>query len=335
MPSDTILIPDTPTISDLSFRHILGEQDADAIYALRAACVERDHVDRLSSSEGLPSRDEMRDALKHVVDAQQQQQRLVAQINDQVVGYSIVESWHENDGRWVYLILGWVLPQWRGRGIGTAMLHWGEQTARALAASQHPNEPFEFAANANSTQPESTALLLREGYHVGYTVLEMQLDNSALQPPQPLPAGIEIRPALPEHYPLIAASIGEAYRNEYAGGRFQEEWHLQDSITRLSAARQDPTLWQIAWAGDQVVGQVLPLIEKGRAHLHDVSVRSAWRRRGLARALLTRGLHRVRERGIEVIRLNTVAEFPTRAKDLYYSVGFRLMKEFPRYRKSP
>jgi GNAT superfamily N-acetyltransferase len=66
-----------------------------------------------------------------------------------------------------------------------------------------------------------------------------------------------------------------------------------------------------------------------------ISVRPAWRRQGLARALLTRALWDLRGRGVDVIRLNTVAEFRTRALDLYYSVGFRVLKEFPRHRKSP
>jgi len=34
------------------------------------------------------------------------------------------------------------------------------------------------------------------------------------------------------------------------------------------------------------------------------------------------------------VRLHTVAEFPTRARDLYASLGFRVLKESPRYRKS-
>ncbi len=69
--------------------------------------------------------------------------------------------------------------------------------------------------------------------------------------------------------------------------------------------------------------------------IHEVSVRPAWRWRGLARALLSRALLDLRERGAAVIRLNIVAEFRTRASDLYRSVGFRALKEFPRYRKSP
>ena len=46
------------------------------------------------------------------------------------------------------------------------------------------------------------------------------------------------------------------------------------------------------------------------------------------------GLRALRQRGVAEIRLHTNASFPTRAMDMYRSVGFRVLKEFPRYRKA-
>ncbi len=336
MQATSILLPDMPAMDGLSFRHITGEADADAIYAIHAGRVARDEVDLFSSYEDFPSREALRRGLARLVAEQQAHLHLLAQVHDQVVGYSLLESWLEDDGRWVYLILGWVLPEWRGRGLGTAMLHWGEQTARRLAATEHPGEPFEFAANASSTEQDTTALLLNEGYVAGYTVLEMDLDLSIPQPEHPLPPGIQVRPVLPEHYPLIAASVAEAYREEYAGNRYQESFDQAEYVATLSAPPHDASLWQVAWEDDCIAGQVIPLIDANHwAEIYEVSVRPAYRRQGLARALLTRGLQRLRERSPQVIRLRTVAEFRTRASDLYRSVGFRVLKEFPRYRKSP
>jgi GNAT superfamily N-acetyltransferase len=124
--------------------------------------------------------------------------RLVAEVEERVVGYSRIVSWPEADGTWVYLTLGWVLPEWRGKGIGTAMLHWTENRIRRLATAEHPDAKCEFAANASSTEPEATALLLHEGYQVAYTVLEMGHVASAPVPAHAL-RGIECV-LLPEHY---------------------------------------------------------------------------------------------------------------------------------------
>ncbi len=335
MPTEPIILSEMPAIEGLSFRSIRGEEDTDALYAVHAGRIAHDKVDLLSTFEDWLSRDDLCTSLSQAVAGGQQNQWLVAQVNEQVVGYSQIEYWPEDDGTWVYLSLGWVLPEWRGQGIGTAMLHWCQDMARRFAATQHPGEKLEFAANASSTEQDTTALLLHEGYYAGYTVLEMGWDISAALPDPILPPGIAIRPVLPEHYPLITASIGEAYQNEYTDNRFQEVFDPVDYVARISAPRHDPTLWQVAWEGSQVVGQVLSLIEHDQAEVFEVSVRPVWRRQKLGRALLSRALYGLRERGVEVIRLHTVAEFRTRASDLYRSVGFRVLKEFPRYRKSP
>ena len=331
--TDSVYLPDAPAIAGLSFRSIHGEEDAAAMHAVHVGRMAHDQVDPLCTFEDWPGLEHLRSSLSKAVAAGQQDQWLVAQVGEQVVGYSQLECWPEGDGTWVYLTLGWVLPEWRGRGIGTAMLHWTEDRCRRLAAADHPHDRVELAANASSTEVEATALLLQEGYRAGYTMLDMRLDAATPVSTHPLPPGLEVRPVLPEHIPLIAASVQDAYQREYDAGRFSEMVDPARYLAELRDPKHDPTLWQVAWAGDQIAGQVISVVENGRGQVFEVSVRPAWRRRGLARALLSRALQALRARGMTVIRIGTVAEFRTRARDLYQSVGFRLLKTFPRYRK--
>jgi ribosomal protein S18 acetylase RimI-like enzyme len=329
-----VAVGDASHFPGLSFRHIRGEDDAAALCTVRSGCVERDQVDLLSTLEGVPTLEQARAALAGATERGENDQWLLAQVGERVIGYSRFTSWREGDGMWVYLALGWVLPQWRGKGIGTSMLHWMEGRVRRHAAEHHAGEPCEFAANASCTEPEATALLLHKGYYVGYTALEMGLDASvSLASPPELPSGIALRPARPDHCAAIAASIGEAYVHEYAGGRFSDDYDAAAYAADLAQPPNDAALWQVAWDGDEVAGQVLPVVRGGRAEIFEVSVRPAWRRRGLGRALLVRALHDLRARGVSVIRLHTVAEFPTCAWRLYESVGFRVLKRFLRYRK--
>ena len=336
MPTDPIILPNMPDIQGLSFRPIRGEQDAEALYAVHAGRITHDQVDLTLHHEDLPSQDGLRNELSQLVAAGKQDQWLVAQVNECVVGYSNQsESWFEENGVWVYFIGRWVLPEWRGQGTGTAMLHWGEHMARRSAASQHPNERFEFAANASCTEQDAAALLLHEGYYVGFTTLELRLDMSAPLPALPFPDGIEVRPVLPEHHHQIVSSIIESYLHEFPGNRFRGRYdRVAYFSAKLSEPKRDPNLLYVAWDGDQVAGQVTVMIENGRAEVDQVSIRPAWRRKGLGRALLTRVLRDVRERGVEMIWLDTYAEYPTRAVDLYRSLGFHVIKEFQRYRKS-
>jgi ribosomal protein S18 acetylase RimI-like enzyme len=336
METEPILLPDPPAIPGLCFRHPRGEQDAGALAALSARRVELGAGDPYSTLESLPTREEIRAALDQAAAAQQLDHRLVTEVNGQAAAHCRIESWHEEDGRWVYHLIGWVLPEWRGRGIGTALLHWGEERARRLASAEHPGERFEFAGTASSVEPEAKALLLNEGYSFGYTTLEMDLDPAAPLLEVPLPPGIEIRPALPEHIMLIGASIAESYRDEFPGDRFRDTHSEAAGQTEwYSSPVHDLSLWRVGWDGDQVAGQVLPMIERGMAIIDEVSVRPAWRRRGLARALLTHALRELRARGRSVVRLTTNLEFRTRASDLYESLGFHVIKSLPQYRKTP
>jgi ribosomal protein S18 acetylase RimI-like enzyme len=328
--SDGDTLQDTVDIPGLRFRPAAGPADGEALMALRLACAAHDGLDPLSVAESLPTRQELDDWLAA---PEVEERAILAEIDGLVVGYNRIADWTEADGMAVWLILGWVLPEWRGRGLGTALLRRAERRVRDLTTARP--DRWEFAANASSTETEATALLLDNGYAAGYTVLEMGLDWGAFAPSTVSPDGIRVRPGRVEDAPRIAASIGESYRDEYEHGRYSENFNPQAYAADLAGPPYDPALWRVAWAGDEVAGQVLPYIENGRAVIDEVSVRPAWRQRGLARALLSAALLGLREREVEVVRLDTVAEFRTRAVDLYRSLGFRVLKEFPRYRKSP
>ena len=73
---------------------------------------------------------------------------------------------------------------------------------------------------------------------------------------------------------------------------------------------------------------------RNESNMDQVSVRPAWRRKGLARALVIRALRDMLERSEKMIWLDTYAEYQTRAVDLYLELGFYVAKEFRRYRKA-
>lgn len=130
-----------------------------------------------------------------------------------------------------------------------------------------------------------------------------------------------------------ALSVEEAYRASRGEGRFAVISDPASYARFLAGSGQDPTLWKVAWDGQEIAGQVLCRIERDRAEVFEVSVRPGWRRRGLARALLAHALNRLHDRGVTVVRLHTREDSPDRAADLYQQLGFRTVKRFPRYRK--
>ena len=338
--TDSYILSDAPSIPGLRFRPLAGVADADDLLAIHDARAGRDGIDPLSTTESVLTREDIVRSLEAMTESGTAGRTILAEIDGRAAGYNRFFDWTERDGTHVWLQVGWVAPEWRGRGLGTALLRWTEGRIRAEAARS--GDRWEFAGNASSTEVEATALLRDNGYRPAYTVVEMELDwerfdqlDIEIFAKYPVAnAEIAIRDGDAADAARIAASVDEAYRGEYDNGRYAEQFDPADYAEELAGEPHDPALWRVAWAGDEIAGQVIPLIERGRAEIYEVSVRPAWRRRGIARALLVEAIRELRRREIAVVRLHTVAEFPTRAVELYESLGFNRLKEFPRYRKA-
>src|SRR5205814_7041446 len=61
---------------------------------------------------------------------------LVAEVDGKMVAFNRVFWEHELDGTRVYTHVGFVLPEWRGKGIGRAMIRWAEKRAREIEVHQ-------------------------------------------------------------------------------------------------------------------------------------------------------------------------------------------------------
>jgi ribosomal protein S18 acetylase RimI-like enzyme len=160
-------------------------------------------------------------------------------------------------------------------------------------------------------------------------MVEMRFDAFDTLPPVDLPAGLAFRFVTPDQYRVIWESVQAAYvdspQNVVATEENYQEW--------LASPAFDPTLWRVAWDGDQIAGQALCEIAKGRGEVAEVSVGAAWRRRGLGYALVVAGLHALAERGVSEARLHARADNIYGAPRLYERAGFRPLKRFARYRK--
>ena len=69
--------------------------------------------------------------------------------------------------------------------------------------------------------------------------------------------------------------------------REYDEWRLYFSSTRLTA---DPTLWWLAWDGDDLAGFVIPVETDRGAVIDDLAVRKPWRGRGVAHGAAAGGV---------------------------------------------
>ena len=248
-------------------------------------------------------------------------------------------SWTDtSDGVREYRSRGWVDPAVRRRGIGTWLLRRNEAASRALAATHETGRPKFHGLGTADTSPGAAAVAERAGYTPvrWFADMDRPLGGELPEIP-PTPDGLEVRTASADDAPAIWRAEHEAFRDHWGG--FDDS---EASYRRwIESPEFEPELMVVAWDGDEIAGAVLNAVypeenrELGinRGWLDSVFTRRAWRRRGLARALIVRSLHLLRERGLEVAALGVDADNPSGAFGLYESAGFRITERFTSWRK--
>jgi mycothiol synthase len=330
---DTITIPDAPEIPGLTFRRFRGPEDYPAMLAV---------IDGSKAADGIERTDTLEDITHnyaHLINCDPYQDTLFVEMHGKLVGYSRVWWWDERAGKRIFLHFSFLLPEWRETGIRLAMLRYNEQRLREIATEQPTDLPRFYESWASDTETQWDALLAGEGYEgvrYGFDMVRPDLENI---PDLPLPQGLEVRLTQPEQYRAVWEGAREAFRDEWS--YFEEEWTDEQFENWPQEPTFDPSLWRVAWDGDQVAGMVLTFINKAeneeynrkRGYTENICVRRPWRRSGLARALIARSFQVQKERGMTETALGVDAQNPNGALQLYESMGFRPVRRSTTYRK--
>ena len=334
MTADEILLPDTSSIPGLVFRHFRGKTDYPLMIAAIAASAEADKVERADTVEDIAN------AYAHLTNCDPYHDMIFAEVAGEVIGYSR-GFWQEepDQGPFLYSFVGFLVPQWRRKGIGRAMLHWIENRLRHIAQDHPADRTKLFQAFISESEEGLQILLEQEGYKPIRYMHQMVRPSLEDIPDFVLPEGLEVRPALPEHYRAIWEAGAEAFQDHWGYVKPAEE----DYQVWLNASFFQPQLWQIAWdvASNQVAGQVGTFINhaenekynRKRGYTESISVRRPWRRRGLARALIVRSLRAQKAEGMTKSALGVDSENISGATRVYEDCGFRVVKRSAVYRK--
>jgi ribosomal protein S18 acetylase RimI-like enzyme len=199
------------------------------------------------------------------------------------------------------------------------------------AADTRPG-PREQRSYALDEEVSDRAILDAEGFVPIRFGFEMRRYLTGSLPVHPLPDGLELRPVSEDQYRAIFEADDEAFRDHW-GHRDADESDFQ---VRFHGPDATPSLWAVAWDGDEVAGSVMNAIFRHenealgirRAWLEHVSVRRQWRGRGLAKALCSASFHILREHGMDEAWLGVDAANPTGALGLYESLGFNVVRRW-------
>ena len=317
----------TPTI-----RVFAGEEDLATIVGVVNAELAADQLEERWSLEStrafLDHPSEQFDARRDI---------LVAELDGRVVAVAGGDWVDTRDGQLrEFRLWGAVDPAYRGRGIGRSLLAANERRAAALAASQTFDRPAAYGSFASAGRP-AESVLRHAGSEVARWFFDMVRPTLDDVPDVPMPEGLELRPVTPDQHVAIWRANREAFRDHW-GGSDESEQAMRRVIDNPDT---DPSLWLIAWDGDEVAGGVWNDIHAEenaalgleRGWLGSVFTRRPWRRRGLAAALIARSLTLLRERGMTSAALGVDADNPSGALGLYESAGFAVDERFSAWRR--
>jgi GNAT superfamily N-acetyltransferase len=317
----------------LVYRRYKGASDNEAIAEVMNRSWEADLVDSVISVPDVATKLVPSESFDPACDV------MLLEANGRVIGMCEV-SW----SRWlnnltVYSLRAHLLPEWRHGGIRESMIGLNETRIREIAVSHDKDRTKVFEVYANSEPNDWKALLEKNGYRPSWYLFAMLRPLAENIPDLPLPNGVEVRPARPEHYRTIWDATAEAMRDERT---FTEEERNEEAFKRyLKSSNFSPDLWQIAWEGDQVAGGVYNFIDEDEnielkrrwGHTEEVFVRRPWRRKGLAHALIARSCGLLKDKDMDYATLDMEAENPLGALRLYESLGYKKDREFIFYRK--
>lgn len=326
-----IRVPQAPAIPGLAFRHLRGRQDFALMAELINAANEADGVPEASSTE------DMEHYYANPKNLDIDSDVLITEVGGEAVCYSRVYWLDDVDGTRIYRSSAFMHPAWRRHGLGRAILAHNERRIRQIAAEHPEGIRKQFEVTVPDAQIGAQLLLEDFGYGVVRHFYVMTRPLSAKIPSAEWPDGLDLRPVEPEHLRSIWDAIEEAFLDHWGFLPHDEE----DYRRWLARPNTDPSLWKVAWEGDQVAGVCLNYVSPEEADqvgvvqawTEPLAVRRPWRQRGLGRALLLASQHEMQARGIQAAALEVDTENPTKALHLYESCGYRAERRWDLYRK--
>ncbi len=327
-------IKNAPPIVGLNFRHFQGEGDYSQIAAVVTASEAADNVTRNVKAEDIAN------AFQHLNNCDPFTDIIVAEVFGTMVGYARGSREDDTNSGRVFHHNGFLVPEWRRKGIGTAMLLWMENHFYEIATSHHLDGARCYQVGVTQFQKGASIMLERAGYQPARYFYEMQRPSLEEIIEFPLPNGLEIRPVTSDHYPAIWKSMDDPSGDEWGS----KELTAEDYQEWLVNPHFQPHLWQVVWeiSTNQIVGHVLTFIDdveneqfnRKRGYTEGIGVNQSWWRRGVARALISRSLQAQKAAGMTESALAADSDSTSNVLRLYESCGFQIVKRDTIYRKS-
>lgn len=224
---------------------------------------------------------------------------------ERLVGYAEVSGADRGDAA--------VHPDYRGRGIGTALAQWMQDTARAKGST--------VVGMAVPVGSPGETLLTALGYRPRWNSWVLSLPEGRTIDEQPLADGFSVGEATEDQWPAAHTVLEDAFLEWSV--RERETWA---DFTAQVLQRPGFAPWNVrvvTGPSGEVVGTSLVFVDNlGVGYVDRIAVRRDQRNFGLARALLADSFTVARAHGAKTSELGTDSR--TGALSLYEKVGMEV-----------
>jgi mycothiol synthase len=227
---------------------------------------------------------------------------------------------------------GYVHPDHRGHGIGSALIDLTERRAAELVAASPAGSRQVLINSVVVTIDGARALLEGRGYQLTRVYFRMDIALDAAPPAPVWPQGIRVRTCDGSEADLRRAweTIEEGFRDHWG----HEPQSYESWRKRKVRDTFDPSLWYFAEDGEHIAAAALcRVVELDLGWIGQLAVRRPWRQRGLALALLHHAFGELYCRGITHIGLAVDGQSLTGAQRLYERAGMSVTTRVGRFDK--
>ncbi|PKO13211.1 MAG: hypothetical protein CVU39_20145 [Chloroflexi bacterium HGW-Chloroflexi-10] len=220
----------------------------------------------------------------------------------------------------------YIHPQFKGAGVGIAMLQALEERAQAHVQLADPDKRVFIRIALDNKDETGKAICAHAGFSAVRYHWRMGIELTATPPTPVLPGKFEVRPFVKEQ---DAMAVWEARNEAFAGNWGSHKLTFEEfSYYSFDNPEYDPTLWQVVWDGTEVAGFSINHYRMGIGWIQTLGVRPAWRKYGLGLALLQLSFGTFYQRGTKEIGLGVDAANATGATRLYLKAGMQTVSEF-------
>lgn len=230
-----------------------------------------------------------------------------------------------------YWVWSKVAPDYFDQGLGSYLQAWAEQRIRERLPEAPEGAKVFMRTDVASVDERGQRFLREHGFEQVRSFYRMVIDLNQPVPAPVIPAGLVIRTAQPNEKRAAIFAIRESFRDHFGFIETPfEEVYADYEQWMATDPHFDTSLIFVAMDGDEVAGVSLcyPHMEgyPGMGWVNQLGVRRAWRKRGLARALLLHSFREFQQRGFTACGLGVDAVNPTGAVRLYESAGMHVAR---------